>query len=77
MASGIQRFKAQTALCATGFGGPCLLMVFFQQPWVANQTGGPESTFEKLASLTRTSWSVLLVAKLYSGGVLLRREHTL
>ena len=34
---------------------------------VANHFGGPAGAFEKLASLTRTSWSALLVAKLYSG----------
>jgi hypothetical protein len=33
----------------------------------ANHFGGPAGAFEKLASLTRTSWSALLVVKLYSG----------
>jgi hypothetical protein len=41
---------------------------------VANHLGGPAGTFEKLASLTRTSWSVLLVTKLYSGRRLAQME---
>jgi hypothetical protein len=44
-----------------------LMMAFLTAFGVANHLGGPAGTFEKLASLTRTSWSVLLVGKLYSG----------
>ena len=45
-----------------------LLMIAFLTAFgVANHLGGPAGVFEKLASLTRTSWSVLLVWNLYSG----------
>lgn len=44
-----------------------LMMAFLAAFGVANHLGGPAGAFEKLASLTRTSWSVLLVGKLYSG----------
>jgi hypothetical protein len=44
-----------------------LMMAFLTAFGVANHLGGPAGAFEKLASLTRTSWSALLVAKLYSG----------
>jgi hypothetical protein len=43
------------------------MMVFLTAFGVANHLGGPAGSFEKLAALTRTSWSVLLVGKLYSG----------
>jgi Protein of unknown function (DUF998) len=44
-----------------------LMMAFLTAFGVANHLGGPAGVFEKLASLTRTSWSVLLVWNLYSG----------
>ena len=44
-----------------------LIMAFLTAFGVANHLGGPAGAFEKLASLTRTSWSALLVGKLYSG----------
>lgn len=44
-----------------------LMMAFLTAFGVANRIGGPAGAFEKLASLTRTIWSVLLVVKLYSG----------
>jgi hypothetical protein len=51
-----------------------LMMAFLTAFGVANHLGGPAGTFEKLASLTRTSWSVLLVTKLYSGRRLAQME---
>jgi len=42
-------------------------MAFLTAFGAANHVGGPAGAFEKLASLTRTSWSAILVAKLYSG----------
>ncbi len=44
-----------------------VMMAFLTAFGLANHFGGPVGAFEKLASLTRTSWSVLLVIKLYSG----------
>jgi hypothetical protein len=44
-----------------------LMVAFLTAFGVANRLGGPAGAFEKLASLTRTSWSVLLVGRLYSG----------
>jgi Protein of unknown function (DUF998) len=44
-----------------------LMMAFLTAFGVANHLGGPAGAFEKLASLTRTSWSALLVGRLYSG----------
>jgi hypothetical protein len=44
-----------------------VMMAFLTAFGVANHVGGPAGAFEKLASLMRTSWSVLLVTKLYSG----------
>ncbi len=44
-----------------------LMMTFLAAFGIANHLGGPAGAFEKLASLTRTSWSVFLVGKLYSG----------
>ncbi len=44
-----------------------LMMAFLTAFGFATHMGGPAGAFEKLASLTRTSWSLLLVAKLYSG----------
>jgi hypothetical protein len=49
-----------------------LMMAFLTAFGIANHHGGPAGTFEKLASLTRTSWSVVLVTKLYSGRTLLQ-----
>ena len=51
-----------------------LMMAFLTAFGVANHFGGPAGAFEKLASLTRTSWSVLLVEKLYSGRRLIETE---
>lgn len=47
-----------------------LMMAFLTAFGVANHLGGPAGAFEKLASLMRTSWSVVLVTKLYSGRTL-------
>jgi hypothetical protein len=47
-----------------------LMMAFLTAFGVAHHVGGPAGLFEKLASLTRTSWSVLLVQQLYAGRVL-------
>jgi hypothetical protein len=47
-----------------------LMMAFLAAFGVANHLGGPAGAFEKLASLTRTSWSAVLVTKLYSGRLL-------
>ncbi len=44
-----------------------LMMAFLTAFGIANHFGGPAGAFEKLASFTRTPWSVLLVLKLYSG----------
>jgi hypothetical protein len=44
-----------------------LMMVFLTAFGIANHLGGPAGAFEKLAALTRTSWSALLVGTLYSG----------
>src|SRR5712671_63084 len=49
-----------------------LMMAFLTAFGVANHIGGPAGAFEKLASLTRTSWSVLLITKLYSGRTLVQ-----
>jgi hypothetical protein len=62
--SGDSRWKGWTAYSIlTGF----LMMAFLTAFGVANHLGGPAGAFEKLASFTRTPWSVLLVVKLYSG----------
>ena len=47
-----------------------LMMAFLTAFAVAQHVGGPAGLFEKFASLTRTSWSVLLVLQLYAGRVL-------
>ena len=44
-----------------------LMMAFLTAFGIALHHGGWAGAFEKLASLTRTSWSVVLVWKLYSG----------
>jgi hypothetical protein len=44
-----------------------LMMALLTAFGIANHLGGPAGCFEKLASLTCTSWSALLVWKLYSG----------
>jgi len=44
-----------------------LMMAFLTAFGFANHMGGPAGAFEKLASLTRTLWSAVLVAKLFSG----------
>jgi Protein of unknown function (DUF998) len=51
-----------------------LMMAFLTAFGVAHHLGGPAGAFEKLASLTRTSWSVLLAEKLYSGRRLIQTE---
>jgi len=51
-----------------------LMMAFLTAFGVANHLGGPAGAFEKLATLMRTSWSVLLVEKLYSGRRLIETE---
>lgn len=62
--SGDSRWKGWKAYAIVA----ALLMVAFLTAFgVANHRGGPAGAFEKLASVTRTSWSVLLVARLYSG----------
>ena len=44
-----------------------LMMSFLAAFGVANHMGGPAGALEKIASLTRTFWSALLVVQLYSG----------
>lgn len=62
--SGDSRWTGWTAYSiVTALAMMALLTAF----GVANHVGGPAGAFEKLASLTRTSWSSLLVVKLYSG----------
>lgn len=62
--SGDSRWKGWTAFSIlTGL----LMMALLTAFGVANHLGGPAGAFEKLASLTRTSWSVLLVLRLYAG----------
>ena len=66
--SGDHRWKGWTAYSIlTGL----LMMAFLTAFGVANHLGGPAGAFEKLASLTRTSWSALLVWKLYCGRLLM------
>ena len=62
--SGDSRWKGWTAYSILT---ALLMMAFLTAFGVANHLGGPAGAFEKLAVLTRTSWSVLLVGKLYSG----------
>lgn len=47
-----------------------LMMGFLAAFGVANGHGGPAGLYEKLATLIRTIWSVLLVAKLFAGASL-------
>lgn len=47
-----------------------LMMALLTAFGVANRMGGPAGAFEKLASLTRTTWSALLVFRLYAGRAL-------
>jgi hypothetical protein len=55
------------------FDSTALLMVAFLTAFgIANHLGGPPGAFEKLASCTRTPWSVLLLVKLYSGRQLIQ-----
>lgn len=65
--AGDSRWKGWTALSVLT---ALLMMAFLTGFGVAQQVGGPAGLFEKLASLTRTSWSVLLVWQLYAGRVL-------
>ena len=62
--SGDTRWKGWTAYSILT---ALLMMAFLTAFGVANHLGGPAGAFEKLASLTRTSWSALMVGKLYSG----------
>src|SRR5258708_4412657 len=62
--SGDSRWKGWTAYSVLT---ELLMMAFLTAFGVANHLGGPAGAFEKLASLMRTSWSVLLVTNLYSG----------
>jgi hypothetical protein len=47
-----------------------LMMAFLTAFGVAQHVGGPAGLFEKFASLTRASWSVLLLVQLNAGRVL-------
>jgi hypothetical protein len=51
-----------------------LMMSFLTAFGVANHMGGPAGALEKIASLTRTLWSALLVVYLYSGRSLIQTE---
>jgi hypothetical protein len=62
--SGDSRWKGWTAYSVLT---ALLMMAFLTAFGVANHLGGPAGALEKLASVTRTPWSVLLVVKLYSG----------
>jgi hypothetical protein len=61
------RWRGWTAFSITA---ALLMMAFLTAFGVANHLGGPAGAFEKLASATRTCWSVLLVWRLYAGQVL-------
>jgi Protein of unknown function (DUF998) len=65
--AGDDRWKGWTALSIVT---ALLMMAFLMAFGVANNVGGAAGLFEKLATLTRTSWSVLLVQQLYAGRVL-------
>ncbi len=69
--SGDSRWKGWTAYSILT---ALLMMSFFTAFGVANHLGGAAGAFEKLASLMRTSWSVLLITKLYSGRRLIQTE---
>jgi hypothetical protein len=62
--AGDSRWKGWTTLSILT---ALLMMAFLTAFGVAHRIGGPAGVFEKLASLTRTSWSVLLVLQLYAG----------
>jgi hypothetical protein len=64
--AGDSRWKGWTTLSILT---ALLMMGFLTAFAVAQRLGGPAGLFEKLASLTRTSWSVLLVLQLYGGRV--------
>jgi hypothetical protein len=61
------RWKGWTALSILT---AVLMMSFLTAFGVTNHVGGPAGLFEKLASVTRTTWSVLLLRALYAGRVL-------
>jgi hypothetical protein len=65
--AGDDRWKGWAALSIVT---ALLMMAFLAAFGVANHVGGTAGLFEKLASLTRSSWSVLLVQQLYAGRVL-------
>ena len=65
--AGDSRWKGWTALSILT---ALLMMAFLTAFGVAQHLGGPAGLFEKFASFTRTSWSVLLVQRLYAGRVL-------
>jgi hypothetical protein len=62
--SGDRRWKGWTAYSVLT---ALVMMAFLTAFGVANHVGGPAGAFEKLASLTRTTWSAVLVVELYSG----------
>ena len=62
-----RRWKGWTALSILT---AVLMMSLLTAFGVANHVGGPAGLFEKLASATRTTWSVFLVRALYAGRVL-------
>jgi hypothetical protein len=70
--SGDARWHGWTAYSVTA---GLLMMALLTAFGVANHRGGPAGVFEKLASLSRTSWSVFLVIKLYCGRRLTPIEH--
>jgi hypothetical protein len=65
--AGDDRWKGWAALSMVT---ALLMMAFLAAFGVANHVGGAAGLFEKLASLARSSWSVLLVQQLYAGRVL-------
>jgi hypothetical protein len=69
--SGDSRWKGWTAYSVLT---ALVMMAFLTAFGVTNHMGGPAGTFEKLASLMRTTWSAVLVVELYSGRLLLPTE---
>jgi hypothetical protein len=67
--SGNSRWKGWTAYSILT---ALLMMAFLTAFGVANHLGGPAGAYEKLATLARPSWSVLLVGRLYSGRSLIQ-----
>jgi hypothetical protein len=71
--SGDTRWKGWTAYSILT---ALLMMVFLTAFGVVNHLGGPAGAFEKLASLTRTTWSAVLVVELFSGRRLVQTAQT-